>query len=86
MTFTSKWDPQYKVTNVRGPVLWPRLQATDKTLVINRNKVVLVDPNIEWDVFLDREDRPVQMNKYWFNYQLITENQSDKSESGHDFM
>ena len=86
MTFTSKWDPQYEVTNIRGPVLWLRHQATGKTRVININKVVLVDPNIEWDEVRPRPRRQARSNEQILVQLPINnqENQSDQSESGHD--
>ena len=31
LTLTSRWDPQYEVTRVRGPVLWLQQQNTGKT-------------------------------------------------------
>ena len=48
-TFTARWDPQYQVTRVRGPVVFLRQQQTGKTKILNREKVVLVDPDLAWD-------------------------------------
>ena len=55
LTFTSKWDPQYEVFDVRGPVVWLRNQKTGKTKVLDKRRVVLVDPDILWD---DVQARP----------------------------
>jgi len=49
LSLTSKWDPQWTVTQVRGKVLWVRHEPTGKTKVLNRNKVHIVDPDISWD-------------------------------------
>jgi len=57
LTLTSKWDPQYEITRMRGPVCWIRHQQTGKTKTVNRNKLKLVDPNIVWD---DVRPRPVR--------------------------
>ena len=57
LTFTSGWDPQYEVFRVRGPVCWIRQQQTGKTRVVNRSKLLLVDPNIAWDELRARPRR-----------------------------
>ena len=57
LTLTSKWDPQWTVTQIRGKVVWVRHQPSGKKKVLNRNKVVLVDPDIAWD---ELRDRPVR--------------------------
>ena len=49
MTFTSRHDPFWEVYRVRGPVTYIRHQQTGKTKVLNREKLTLVDPNIQWD-------------------------------------
>ena len=49
LTFTSRWDPHWEVTRVRGPVVWLRQQQTGKTKVLNKEKVRVVDPSILWD-------------------------------------
>ena len=46
---TSRWDPHYEVTRVNGPVIHVYQQQTGKTRVVNREKVVLVDPHVIWD-------------------------------------
>ena len=49
LTLTSRWDPQWEVVRVRGPVLWLRQQQSGKLRVANREKVKLVDPHLNWD-------------------------------------
>ena len=44
----ARWDHQYSVTRVRGPVLTVINMRTGKRRVINRDKVKLVDPDLEW--------------------------------------
>ena len=57
LTFISRWDPQWEVTWVRGPVVWIRQQQTGKNKVLNREKVRLVDPEITWE---DINPRPIR--------------------------
>ena len=57
LTVTSRWDPQWEVTRVRGPVVWIRQQQTGKNKVLNREKVRLVDPEINWE---DIYPRPIR--------------------------
>ena len=57
LTLTSRWDPQWEVTQVRGPVCWVRNQQTAKTKVLNRTKLHIVDPNIIWDEVRPRPKR-----------------------------
>ncbi len=49
LSMTSKWDPQWTVTQVRDKVVWLRHGPSGKTKIVNRNKVQIVDPNIAWD-------------------------------------
>ena len=49
MTFTAHFDPHWLITRVRGPVVWIVNQETGKRKTINKEKVVLVDPEISWD-------------------------------------
>ena len=49
MTLTSRWDPHWEVTRVRGPVLRIRQQQTGRIRMVNREKVKLVDPTVSWD-------------------------------------
>ena len=49
MTLTSRHDPFWEVYRVRGPVTYIRHPQTGKTKVLNREKLALVDPNIQWD-------------------------------------
>jgi len=57
LTFTSKWDPQYEVTRVRGHVVWIRHQQSGKTRVLHRTKLKVVDPNLIWDEVRPRPRR-----------------------------
>ena len=57
VTLTSRWDPMWEVTRVRGPVVWIRQQQTCKTKVLNREKVRIVDPDMAWE---DINPRPVR--------------------------
>jgi transposase InsO family protein len=57
LTLTSRHDPQYEVYRVRGPVCWVRHQRTGKTRVLNRVKLTIVDPNIQWDSVRERPRR-----------------------------
>ena len=57
VTLTSRWDPMWEVTRVRGPVVWIRQQQTGKIKVLNREKVRIVDPDMAWE---DINPRPVQ--------------------------
>jgi hypothetical protein len=59
MTLTSRWDPQWEVSRINGPVCWIYHQQTGKTKVLNRNKVRVVDPNIAWD---EVRPRPVRQS------------------------
>ena len=57
LTLTSRWDPQWEVVRVRGPVLWLRQQQNGKLRVANREKVKLVDPHLNWDEITPRPRR-----------------------------
>ena len=57
LTFTSKWDPQYEVYNVKGHVVW----LVGKTMVFNKSKIIVVDPDIIWD---DINSRPRKVQKH----------------------
>ena len=49
MTFTAHYDPHWVITRVHGPVVWIVHQETGKRKTVNKDKVVLVDPEISWD-------------------------------------
>ncbi len=49
LNLTSRHDPLWEVTRVRGPVVFLRHQLTGKTKRLNRSKITVVDPNILWD-------------------------------------
>ena len=57
LTLTSRWDPQWGVVRVSGPVLWLRQQQSGKVRVVNREKVKLVDPHLNWDEIIERPRR-----------------------------
>ena len=57
VTLTSRWDPMWEVTRVRGSVVWIRQQQTGKIKVLNREKVRIVDPDMAWE---DINPRPVR--------------------------
>ena len=57
VTNTSRWDPQYQVIRVEGPVHWVRHQVTGKERKLNREKLTLVDPEIIWDELPNRIKR-----------------------------
>ena len=46
---TSRWDPQYQIYRIRGPVVFVRHQQTGREKVLHREKVKLADPTISWD-------------------------------------
>ena len=60
LTLTSRWDPHWEVTRVRGPVLWIRQQQSGRTRVVNREKVKLVDPTVSWD---ESRPRPLRVQR-----------------------
>ena len=45
MTLTTHWV----ITRVHAPVVWIVHQETGKMKTVNKDKVVLVDPEISWD-------------------------------------
>ena len=57
LTFTSRWDPEWIVTRVRGPVIFLHHQRTGKTKVLNQEKVRIVDPELRWDKCHSRPKR-----------------------------
>ena len=63
LPFTSKWDPKWLVTRVRGPVIWITQQDTGKRKTVNRDKVILVDPEMSWDEINKRPIRKTNVNK-----------------------
>ena len=46
---TSRWDPEWVVTRVRGPVVFLHHQRSGKTTVLNKEKVRIVNPEQHWD-------------------------------------
>ena len=57
LTLTSRWDTQYEVMRVCGPVMWLRQQTTGKTRKLRRSYVKIVDPKIAWDDITPRPKR-----------------------------
>jgi transposase InsO family protein len=57
LSMTSRWDPQWTVTKVKGKVIWLNHQQTGKQKKLNCNKVRMVDPHIIWDKVQDRPKR-----------------------------
>ncbi len=51
---TSRWDTQYEVIRVSGPVVKVRHQVTNKVRTLHRTKVKIVDPNISRDKYRPR--------------------------------
>ena len=49
LTNTSRWDPHWLVTQIRGKTIYLRHIPTGQTKTLNQNKVQLVDPDINWD-------------------------------------
>ena len=60
----AKWDHQYSVPWVRVPVLTVINMRTGKHRVINRDKVKLVDPDLEWS---DVRPRPTRTERLPIN-------------------
>ena len=60
LSLTSKWDPQWTVTAVKGKVVTLIHQQTSKQKVLNVDKVRVVDPNIIWD---DVNPRPIRNSR-----------------------
>ena len=46
---TSRWDPEWVVTPVRGPLVFLHHQRSGKTKVLNKEKVRIVNPEQHWD-------------------------------------
>ena len=57
LTLTSKFDPEYTVTNVVGDVCWIVHQPSGRKKIVNRRNVILVDPEIRWDEINKRPTR-----------------------------
>ena len=49
ITLTARWDPVYIIIRARHPVYTIQSQTTGKIKVVNRDKLTLVDPHIDWD-------------------------------------
>lgn len=57
LTTTSRWDPHWVITQVRGKAINVRHQQTGATKWLNHNKVQLVDPDVNWDTINPRPQR-----------------------------
>ena len=80
----ARWDHQYTVTRVRGPVLTVVNQRTHKRKVVNRDKVKLVDPDLEWHDVRPRPTRTARKQPYIPpppEPEAIPENQTDHNEA-----
>ena len=44
VSLTSRWDPEWIVTRVKGPVVFLHHQRSGKTKVLNKEKVRIVNP------------------------------------------
>ncbi|KAI0230312.1 hypothetical protein LSAT2_019320, partial [Lamellibrachia satsuma] len=49
VSLTSRWDPEWVVARVRGPVVFLHHQRSGKTKVLNKEKVRIVNPEKNWD-------------------------------------
>ena len=49
VSLTSRWDPEWVVTRVKGPVVFLHHQRSGKTKVLNKEKVRIVNPEQHWD-------------------------------------
>jgi len=49
LSTTSRWDPHWTVTQIRGKVIFLHHDRTGQVKVLNHNKVQLIDPDISWD-------------------------------------
>ena len=49
VSLTSRWDPEWVVTRVWGPVVFLHHQRSGKTKVLNKEKVRIVNPEQNWD-------------------------------------
>ena len=57
LSMTAKFDPRYLVIARRGPVVWIKNQQTGKEKTVNIDKVVLTDPEMDWDIIHPRPKR-----------------------------
>ena len=57
LTLTSRFDPLWVVTRVRGTTLWLHQMESGRIMRVHRKKVRLVDPNLDWD---EVNPRPVR--------------------------
>ena len=57
LSMTSSYDERWMVISQRGPVVWLRHQLSGKERVVNVDKLILVDPNIDWDRVRPRPKR-----------------------------
>ena len=63
----SRWDPQWEVTRVSGPVVYVRHQQTGRLRTVNREKARIVDPSITLDECRPRPPRATQRRRV-FHY------------------
>lgn len=54
---TSRWDPHWMVTRCNGPAVYINHQLTGVNKVVNRDKLLRVDPDVVWDEVNPRPPR-----------------------------
>ena len=57
ITFSSRFDPLWIITKIRGSTLWLLQQQTGQIRKVRRSKVKLADPDIAWDSIPPRPKR-----------------------------
>ena len=77
MTFTARFDPHWVVTRIRGPVVWILHQESGKRKTVNKDKLVVVDPEISWDHINRRPIRKTRPNQRELQRALL---QSDENQ------
>ena len=56
-THTNRWDPGYRITRMRNDTIWVTDISRGGVRVLNRSKVKLVDPDLDWDNLSPRPTR-----------------------------
>ena len=57
LTLTSRWDPLWVVTRIRGSTVWLHQQQTGQIRRVHREKVRLADASLAWDEVNPRPKR-----------------------------
>ena len=71
LTLTSRFDPLWVVTRVRGTTLWLHQMESGRIRRVHREKVRLVDPNLAWDEVNPRPVRKQVRRKRYNSRQLV---------------